>query len=87
MVKWFLVISTLALLVGGCAQPAAISDIGNDHVKVQGNDYTKPAEIEAEANRGCAMYDKKAMSTGSRVCKGFDGWGNCMAWEYIFACK
>ncbi len=75
---------TLCLLTAGCAAPAVIADIEHDKVVVQSNQYTPPAEVVAEAERGCAIHGRKAEPISTRTA-GSDGWAEIQM--HLFACK
>ncbi len=71
----------IAVSLSGCATRAAISDIGEDKVKViaSGNDQSV---ILAEANRGCSNYNRYAVQMSWRCLDGY-----CIQEEYLFVCK
>ena len=75
---------TLCLLAAGCAAPAVIADIEHDKVVVQSNQYTPPAEVFAEAERGCALHGRTAEAISTRTA-GSDGWTAIQM--HLFACK
>lgn len=49
-----------AVALLGCSNPG-ITDISDSSLKVQYYSWSKPAEIQAEADRGCKVYGKKAV--------------------------
>jgi hypothetical protein len=61
--------TALALVasLGVCASQAAISDISDSAVRVEGNWYfTDDAAYLAEASRGCGMYGKTPVKLSHR---------------------
>lgn len=70
----------LGVALAGCAN-AVISDIGQDKVKVvaTGSDMKM---IGAEAEKGCAIYDRTPIPISKRCMDGY-----CTQTEYLFACK
>ncbi len=72
------------LLLGGCVgQKAAISDINDSMVKVRGlRGYTPEAEIDAEAARGCSLYNNKKAVKLSRYCVDSD----CIYEDTLYSC-
>ena len=78
-----LCLSTLcALALTGCGMGSAvISDLEDDKVIVQGT-YANAAMIQAEADQGCAIHGKQAISISSRCIDRY-----CSTRNYLFACK
>jgi len=74
---------TGCLLIAGCAAPAVIADIEHDKVVVQSNQYTPPAEVLAEAERGCALHGRIAEPISTRTV----GSGFSAMQMHLFACK
>ena len=80
----------------GCASlgPPVISDISDEHVKVERPGTTSigspskdmmDGSVEKEANRGCALYNRVAVPI-SHACVRPDVWF-CYRWRFLFACK
>lgn len=80
--NWKSLVALAALMTAACAAPAVISDISDSSLKLQANNYTPPAEILAEADRGCALYNKEPVRISERCMDGY-----CSYKEVLFACK
>lgn len=74
----------LCLLAAGCAAPAVIADIEQDKVIVQANQYTPPGEVQAEAERGCALHGREAVPISTRQVGGSDF---DRIHHHLFACR
>ena len=81
------------LIIGGCVQlpPPSISDIRDSMVKVRVEVRSQlhhtaelTPEVQAEANRGCEQYNKRA-EVMSYYCVYRPH--SCTVWEFLFACK
>ena len=79
------------MMLSGCVQhQPAISDISDAAVKVQLqiNPFvaeTDISQVDAEARRGCGLYDKVATRLSSR-CVAFDG-AYCKIKEFLYSCN
>ncbi len=87
-----IIISILVLFTAGCfaTLKPAISDISDSMVKVQAQknpvgQYPPETEIEQEAIRGCAQYEKYPNLMSSRCV--FVEFGDCKIREFLFTCK
>lgn len=65
----------------GCVATATVSDIGDDHVKVQVNVTAKRPLADAKANAACALYGKRAKYMSYRCMDQY-----CMMKEVLYAC-
>jgi hypothetical protein len=69
MIRFIAVLGACLLLAGCVGSKAAISDINDSMVKVRGlRGVTPDAEIDAEAARGCSLYNNKKAVKLSRYC-------------------
>jgi len=76
-------LGTIALLsLGACAAPA-ISDIATDKVRVQ-SDLDDPKAATAEAERGCAIYNRVPVPLSKRTIRTGP---YSSAIEYLYACQ
>ena len=79
--KWATI--TAAMLATACTpEPAVISEIDDDALKVQFGFGTDPNDILTTAAEGCALYDKQAVRI-STECED----ASCMRGETLFACR
>lgn len=78
--KLHIVVLGAALAVAGCETHAAITDIGQDKVRVQamGDDVTP---VNAQAAQACAMYKRQPRAISWRCLDGY-----CIHKEFLFAC-
>lgn len=75
----FIVIASIVLTA--CQNRAVIADLEEDKVVVVAKDVD-PAQIQAEADKGCAAHNRKAFLINSG-CRG----QYCKQKEYLFSCK
>ena len=95
-------ISMTALLSYGCAvNPAHIAELDESMVKIEITgfpreecpgclDATPFAEIERQANRGCAEFGKTAKFLSRRLCAESEALllgRSCKTSEFVFMCK
>lgn len=79
-----IVVLSAALVAGLAAcqsRPAVLSDVAEDGVVVQSGLGTSEGAIANEAQRGCALYGKRAKAI-SFTCQ--DAY--CLAASHLFAC-
>lgn len=69
--------------VAGCgATPAVIADLNEDNVLVQSDTGTTEGAIANEAQRGCAMHGRRAVSISVRCLDEY-----CIRQLHLFACR
>ena len=84
------------LIIGGCimrdAIPPAVSDIRDSMVRVyasnpygQWGKFPTGEAVQAEADRGCSQYNKRAEPMSSYCV--YDAYSRCSAMSFLFACK
>ena len=56
--KKLILLCLVSVSLQGCAVKPYIGEIRESMVKVVGNSYTERGAIDAEAVRGCALYDR-----------------------------
>lgn len=65
----------------GCSGPAVISELGEERVVIQAS-HPNPAQVRAEADRGCAFHGRAAVPIGNRCLD-----ARCTAKRFVFACQ
>lgn len=84
-------IALVAMLLSGCSvpqRPPSISDITPYAVKIQADSRypVDVAAVQAEAERGCALYNRQARFISQR-CILLDELDFCIVQEFLYTCK
>ena len=72
-----------AVLAGCISDPAIIADLEEDKVIVQSGIGTTDGMIANEAQRGCSMHGRRAVSVGTYTC--LDDY--CFGKRHLFVCR
>lgn len=77
--KSAIAVALLAVLTG-CATQASVSDVAQDHVRVQalGDDV---GPVNEQGFRACNMFGRRAVAMSTRCLDAY-----CLQKEYLFAC-
>ena len=77
----FSICGAIGLFLTGCTGSAVLTDLTQDKVAVQAT-YANQTQVRAEANRGCAMYGRRAVPVSDQCLD-----STCTSQRFLFACS